>query len=667
MRHLPLALLALASLALLGTGPDAAAAEKLVPANYRAQNDVHGMAYTCDQHGRVQSQYGWLYSGFTINRSGLNVQRRLMKPGGGEYVLEGRIGAIEVQRRFKVDRKLGGVRVVEVLRNTSAQPVQASVIVFAQLNSRYQRVVTNTGRAVSGVLQKKESGVAGLMRSPVQGAALYYLCSASSRVKPSVLNSNNHQLQFHYNLQLPPRSRVALAHGGVILRMASMPSPSALDKHFKPFRSRRWTRDLPKDVRRGLVNTRSRGAGSDGGIPTIEQVLEIPPTSLDQLAFSDQTLLQGTATCAQLEVETAHGRVDVPFDRVAALVGSRHAQLEPRVYLRDGQKLVGAITAKALRFEMSSGMAIDLDIEKVDRLVLREKTRKSGDAEGDSPALVPAGADVAYLIETFEGNRLRTEKETESIRVATQWGEMTIAIEELQRLYLAGEDLPGYWVELRDESRFRAFVRDGPLAMKSDLFGSVTFRPHQIRRIAVVRRKRPGQEDDIGELLRPHLVLAGGDLFVGRIDLDALHFLAPGGTVPQPPSQLRVLHNELDGERPGPADTLRFRAEVWGGGHITGELRELVVPVETARGTLRVPVRDIVDVLVPTPIVPEVLRVRIRTLIRDLGHPSWEKREAASSALAELGELTKQSLQQALRETKDPEVERRIRRLLDKI
>jgi hypothetical protein len=168
-------------------------------------------------------------------------------------------------------------------------------------------------------------------------------------------------------------------------------------------------------------------------------------------------------------------------------------------------------------------------------------------------------------------------------------------------------------------------------------------------------------------MLHPHLVLAGGDLFVGRIDLDALHFLAPGGMVPQPPSQLRVLHNELEGERPGPGENLRFRAEVWGGGHITGELRELVVPVETARGSLRVPVRDIVDVLVPTPIVPEVLRVRIRGLVRDLGHASWDKREAASAALAELGELTKQSLQLALRETKDPEVERRIRRLLDKL
>ena len=77
--------------------------------------------------------------------------------------------------------------------------------------------------------------------------------------------------------------------------------------------------------------------------------------------------------------------------------------------------------------------------------------------------------------------------------------------------------------------------------------------------------------------------------------------------------------------------------------------------------------RDLVDVHVPTPVVPEVLRIRLRGLIGDLGHPDWAKREAASAALAELGDLARSALEQTLRETKDPEVERRARRLLDKL
>ena len=129
----------------------------------------------------------------------------------------------------------------------------------------------------------------------------------------------------------------------------------------------------------------------------------------------------------------------------------------------------------------------------------------------------------------------------------------------------------------------------------------------------------------------------------------------------------REVAGGLEGGDPGIGESLRFRADVWGGGHITGELQELVVPVQTTRGALKVPVRDLVDVHVPTPIVPEVLRVRLRELVRDLGHPDWEKREAATIALAELGELAKSALERVVRETKDPEVERRARRLLDKL
>jgi len=407
--------------------------------------------------------------------------------------------------------------------------------------------------------------------------------------------------------------------------------------------------------------------GGDANIPTIEQELEVAPGPLDQLAFSQETLLQGTATCTRLTVKGSHGEVAVPFRLVGAIVGERNKALAPRILLRDGQKLMGTIKAEGLRFEMTSGMAIDLDIKLLDRLVMRDPKVVAGSgATGPKDRLdTPA---VSYLVETFGGNRLRMQKQSESFRVATQWGEMTVPLEELKRLYLAGDEMPGYWIELTDASRFRGFLRDSELTMKSDLFGAVVLRPHQVRRILTIRRRtRELDESEDSDLEHPHIVLAGGDLFVGRIDLDALHFLGPGGALPQPPAQIRLLHNELEGAEPAVGESLRFRADVWGGGHVTGELRELVVPVQTTRGRLQVPVRDLTDVHVPTPVVPEVLRVRLRALVRALGHPSWEKREAASIALAELGEMAKSALERVLRETKDPEVKRRARRLLDKI
>ena len=82
---------------------------------------------------------------------------------------------------------------------------------------------------------------------------------------------------------------------------------------------------------------------------------------------------------------------------------------------------------------------------------------------------------------------------------------------------------------------------------------------------------------------------------------------------------------------------------------------------------LRIAVRDVMEVHVPTPVVPQVLRARLNALIADLGHESWDKRETASAALEDLGELARVALEESLRETRDPEVERRIRRLLDRM
>ena len=54
-------------------------------------------------------------------------------------------------------------------------------------------------------------------------------------------------------------------------------------------------------------------------------------------------------------------------------------------------------------------------------------------------------------------------------------------------------------------------------------------------------------------------------------------------------------------------------------------------------------------------------------MIRDLGDPEYETRESASRALAELGYLAKFPMDVAFRRVSDPEVRRRLRKLLDEL
>ena len=61
---------------------------------------------------------------------------------------------------------------------------------------------------------------------------------------------------------------------------------------------------------------------------------------------------------------------------------------------------------------------------------------------------------------------------------------------------------------------------------------------------------------------------------------------------------------------------------------------------------------------------PDETRQKIATLVRDLGNVDWEKRQTATEELAEYGFMAKSLMLEALKVTPDPEVRRRIEKLL---
>jgi hypothetical protein len=147
------------------------------------------------------------------------------------------------------------------------------------------------------------------------------------------------------------------------------------------------------------------------------------------------------------------------------------------------------------------------------------------------------------------------------------------------------------------------------------------------------------------------------------LDLAAIHFVSHGQVIPVPPAQIRSLANTGEEEAGGSV----FRTEMWGGGTVTGQIRETLLPIRIGDKVWQVPSRDVVGIAVPRPALPDGLRDRIAQLIRDLGHPDQEKREAASRQLAELGQLAAPQLADAVKKSTDPEVSRRAQALLDEM
>jgi hypothetical protein len=303
---------------------------------------------------------------------------------------------------------------------------------------------------------------------------------------------------------------------------------------------------------------------------------------------------------------------------------------------------------------MNSGLSLDLNMESLDRLVLHAREEDGKPGEG-----------VYGFLETLEGDRLAVARTRAELELSTAWGPRRLQLDDLQMLGPPEGGGPGHLVRLKDYSRFYAYLDGPPLKLRTVAFGEQEVHPSEIRAIRVLSGQAAAAAAAPEEITEPHVVLAGENVLVGRVDLDAVHFLTAAGVIPVPPGQIRTLGNLSDeGELDLVGDPI-FHAELWGGDTVTGRLQHLALPVRWREEICRIPVRDILNVVVPSPTVPEALRDKIARFIRDLGHPEWQKRGEASRRLAELGYLAKAQLEEAFSQTNDPEVRRRVRLLLE--
>ncbi|MFW6164306.1 MAG: hypothetical protein ACODAJ_16170 [Planctomycetota bacterium] len=634
--------------------------QALVPANFQSKTDALGFRWDLSSDGSMRdhqhnafNQLARLY----VNGNNFSSSRQLMTPNGEEYVLTQRMGSVQVTRRVRVDTPLGICRYVESFRNLGSGPAPVSVMLRTYLGSNCQSVVTNRGTANPSSLGKKECGFIAVQQGGHRPSVLFFLGTPRSQIRPSIMNNNNYDFRITYSTVVPPGKTVALCHAYGQRRFHAATDPKALAKLFKPLQGRKWLRDLPRDARRAIVNLRGFGYLAEVApeLHTLKS-LGIEPAHTDVLAFRERTRLQGKAACDKLAVTTRYGKKELAFERVAALVGGARLGRGGQVFLRDGRVLSGTLDARGLRFAMNSGLTMDLQPETVDRLVLQ--------AQPDDGKPAP---DVTVFIETFEGHRLAVRQpggKAARFTLRTPWGRIEVPAGDIRWARLPEGGQPGHLVALKDGSRFFAFLDGPPVELHTLTFARQKVRPADIRTVSAAGEDaQPDEEPE--EITQPHVVLSGGSILVGRVALPKLHLLSAGEVIPVPPSQVRTLHN-LAEDQGVPADrSAMFEAELWGGGTAVGRLRELLLPVRVGGRVLKVPVRDVVDVKVPTPTVPEALRQKIAGLIRDLGHADWEARQAASRQLGKLGFMAKAQLTEASKHSTDAEIRRRARLLLE--
>ena len=676
------------------------AGERLVPAAMGIRTDKHGNTWNIEQNGTLgRVGTSMVNSGLNllINGNQFYTYQPLMTADGSEYVLHNRqssgLAGLLVARRIRVMEAEGVVRYVELLSNTTTNPISLNVTLRTQFSGNYKAYYTDQGRSNAVTLDRREGGILVTPgSSQANRAVVFSLCSPKATLKPSISSQNRYGLSFQYNVQLAAGQTVCLAHA-----ITQVPVPQGFDRKtlrraFRSVEADRVGATIPTELR-AVTQNFQRPAGL-GGV----DVLSVPGASAlgvergrrDVLALGGETRLIGDAACEVLRMKSGWGEAEISFDQVSAIEGGNRERRDgSRIFLRDGQVFGGSLQAEGLGFVMTGGGKMQIDVARLDRLVRAE-------SEGEGAW----ASSTAALLETYGGDRLAiagVAGESEGMKFSglTPWGVLDFTIEDI--LWLAPqEDEPiGHYVEFRDGTRCFVFLAGDAVKLNSSAFGEFSLPVTQIRALlsAAGHRRNLEQmerEEERGGLvgvggsggtsavgaadgatpLKPYVSVAGKQRIVGEVQNAQLHVLTRAEPIAVVPSDIRRMTRLSDGVSGGPSLPGRgaqFRIQLWSGGLVSGHLAESFLDLGVRGESWRLPVADIVDLVTPLPQLSDAKRKDIARLLRQLGADDWQQREAASEELFGFGYLARSLFEQELRTSQDAEVRRRLEQILARL
>ena len=170
-----------------------------------------------------------------------------------------------------------------------------------------------------------------------------------------------------------------------------VPDAKVLASAVAPLDAKKWARDLPNEIRRSSVNY-SGGAieigSSNLGLASLLEMLEqagIERGETDVLVVDDSTTLKGTVACGPLSIDTSYGTAKLSLDEIAVVGGAAGQGGPTRVFLRNGEVLVGKLSAPDFVLDTNSGLKVDLVPELLKMLVLRVSPRTSNAWKDPTP------------------------------------------------------------------------------------------------------------------------------------------------------------------------------------------------------------------------------------------------------------------------------------------
>jgi hypothetical protein len=530
---------------------------------------------------------------------------------------------LSVSRRLSVNARGGWWRFVEVLENGGGERVRTQV-----------RVHHGLSNPVQGVEQVADEGRGGKPRGVCvfdgDDAIAVMGAGRGGRAQPQLAAQvQGDGVDVVYDLDVPPHKTVALVHF-----LAVRPSTDAAVQFLRSAKDSELLRGLPPDLLASVVNfpTSRRLVGD-------VEVLRGELFDVVELRGGD--VLRGTLRQQSYTIQTPYATVELPAERVVAMVTL--GQIRPTQLLvnADGEIFGGVLKGDAIRLELASGQVTSLPTGSLRRFGYR---RRPGEGEDTRP---PSGKPLVVL---RAGDRLLVEPLRDALPVASCYGVLRLDPRHVASVAFQSDEQSVHEVRLTDGSHFAGVVAQEKLDVK--LAGaatqSVSFPLASLARLQFA----PDVEDVPDDA--PQLEMANADVLVGGLN----------GTVVIETefNAVEVAADELRGAQSGGAGEVQFT--LWDGTTLSGRVRGESLDCTLRCGaTLKVPAAMLKRYSQPSPRPAPAVVERIRAVVAELNADDWKARDRAAGQLASIGPAAAGVLKE-LREGQPPEVRQRIDQIL---
>lgn len=571
----------------------------------------------------------------TVNGQQPNMNNNLarMDKATGEVVFENLAAqGFTVTRRVLVDKELGLVRYIDLIKNTGAQEQTATL----QYSSNFNYGLQN-GQAVPDP-KRKGQDVGWVGQTHANGmAVIEVFAGKGSKLAPAINSQPNNNLAIS-SLQVPidAGKEVAILH--LHGTAGSLEAGVAIVNAIK---EKDLLKSLPREIRKLLVNV-----AINQSFVTEVEILRGDLLDVVELKTGDR--FKGTLKDAAYALDTFYGPVELPADQVVGLMNTGKFRPRQLVITSDGQIIGGMLKKQALDLQLSSGQVTQIPLQQIARVGYR---RREGEAEEwtfDKPLVLMRG-----------GERVGVKMPSAPLEAITRYGRVMLKPETVAAVVLQSEEHGVHEFHLTDGSRFAGLLGADVLDMVLETAGAggaartVKFPTSAVSRVQLAG-KVAEQEDST-----PTLELTNDDILVGTLG-GKLELATAFDTIAVNAAEVKSLTHLSESA----ADVSLI---LWDGTSLSGQVQSAALTVSLASGiTMNVPLAMVVRYEQPQPQPSDAMIEKIREVIGDLNADDWKKRDRAQASLVGMGPVASSVLKK-LRDSQPPEAQQRIDAILKEL